>query len=60
MKLTRKDIFVALAKNVPEPNGGEKLVPNPLGDLIEVGPTAQIFTRPKHPLTEDYITGRFG
>ena len=31
-----------------------------LGDLIEVGATAQIFTRPKHQLTEDYITGRFG
>ena len=31
-----------------------------LGDLIEVGPTAQIFTRPNHQLTEDYITGRFG
>ena len=31
-----------------------------LGDLIEVGPTTQTFTRPKHQLTEDYITGRFG
>ena len=31
-----------------------------LGDLIEVGPTAQIFTNPNHQLTEDYITGRFG
>ena len=31
-----------------------------LGDLIEVGDTKQIFTRPKHQLTEDYITGRFG
>jgi len=31
-----------------------------LGDLIEVGPTAKIFTRPKHQLTEEYITGRFG
>lgn len=31
-----------------------------LGDLIEVGSTAQIFTRPRHQLTEDYITGRFG
>ena len=31
-----------------------------LGDLIEVGETKQIFTRPKHQLTEDYITGRFG
>jgi phosphate transport system ATP-binding protein len=31
-----------------------------LGDLIEVGPTEQIFTNPRHKLTEDYITGRFG
>lgn len=31
-----------------------------MGDLIEVGPTERIFTRPSHKLTEDYITGRFG
>jgi phosphate transport system ATP-binding protein len=31
-----------------------------IGDLIEVGPTSKIFTRPHHQLTEDYITGRFG
>jgi phosphate transport system ATP-binding protein len=31
-----------------------------LGDLIEVGPTEQIFTAPSHRLTADYITGRFG
>ncbi|MDV6343191.1 phosphate ABC transporter ATP-binding protein PstB [Nitrosomonas sp. Is37] len=31
-----------------------------LGDLIEVGTTEQIFTKPRHQLTEDYITGRFG
>ena len=31
-----------------------------LGKLIEVGETNQIFTNPKHNLTEDYITGRFG
>jgi phosphate transport system ATP-binding protein len=31
-----------------------------LGDLIEVGKTDQIFTNPRHQLTEDYITGRFG
>ncbi len=30
------------------------------GDLIEVGPTEQIFLNPLHQLTEDYITGRFG
>ncbi|MGI9342106.1 MAG: substrate-binding domain-containing protein [Gammaproteobacteria bacterium] len=28
-ELTRKDIFLALAKDVPNPNGGEELVPNP-------------------------------
>ena len=31
-----------------------------LGELIEVGETTQIFTNPRHKLTEDYITGRFG
>ena len=31
-----------------------------LGDLIEVGKTPQVFTNPRHQLTEDYITGRFG
>lgn len=31
-----------------------------LGDLIEVGTTKRVFTNPIHPLTEDYITGRFG
>lgn len=29
LKLTRKDIFLALAKDVPDPKGGGKLVPNP-------------------------------
>lgn len=31
-----------------------------LGKLVEVGNTADIFTNPKHELTEKYITGRFG
>jgi phosphate transport system ATP-binding protein len=30
------------------------------GYLVEFGPTPQIFTNPKHELTEQYITGRFG
>ena len=30
------------------------------GQLIETGPTKQIFTKPKEKKTEDYITGRFG
>lgn len=31
-----------------------------LGNLIEVGETSQIFTNPRHKLTENYITGKFG
>jgi phosphate transport system ATP-binding protein len=31
-----------------------------LGELIEFGPTAQIFTRPQDSRTEDYITGKYG
>ena len=29
LKVTRKDLFLALAKNVPDPKGGERLVANP-------------------------------
>jgi phosphate transport system ATP-binding protein len=31
-----------------------------LGKLIEFDDTDQIFTNPKHSMTQDYITGRFG
>ena len=31
-----------------------------LGELVEVGPTAQIFSTPQDKRTEDYISGRFG
>jgi phosphate transport system ATP-binding protein len=31
-----------------------------LGELIEVGTTSDIFTRPADKRTEDYITGRYG
>jgi phosphate transport system ATP-binding protein len=31
-----------------------------LGELIEFGPTQEIFTTPHDKRTEDYITGRFG
>ncbi len=31
-----------------------------LGDLVEFGHTSRIFENPKHKLTSDYITGRFG
>lgn len=31
-----------------------------LGEVIEFSPTLDLFQRPKHKKTEDYITGRFG
>ena len=31
-----------------------------LGEIVEIGTTTNIFTRPKEKRTEDYITGRFG
>jgi phosphate transport system ATP-binding protein len=30
------------------------------GQLVEVGPTQDIFTRPTDPRTEEYVTGKFG
>lgn len=30
------------------------------GELVEVGPAEQVFTRPRQSQTEDYVTGRFG
>jgi len=33
---------------------------NRTGYLVEYGQTSRIFTNPKHELTEQYITGRFG
>ncbi len=31
-----------------------------MGDLVEQGPTKELFTNPKKKRTENYITGRFG
>jgi phosphate transport system ATP-binding protein len=31
-----------------------------MGELVETGPTEQIFTNPKESRTEDYVTGKFG
>ncbi|WP_437841564.1 phosphate ABC transporter ATP-binding protein [Sorangium sp. So ce1153] len=31
-----------------------------LGELVEVAPTREIFTRPRDPRTDDYISGRYG
>jgi len=31
-----------------------------LGEMVETGPTAQVFTKPRDKRTEDFLTGRFG
>jgi phosphate transport system ATP-binding protein len=31
-----------------------------MGELVECGPTEQIFTNPREQRTEDYVTGKFG
>jgi len=31
-----------------------------MGELVEIGPSAQLFTAPKERRTQEYITGRFG
>jgi len=31
-----------------------------MGELVEVGPTAQLFTKPKHQRTNEYLVGQFG
>ncbi len=31
-----------------------------MGELVEIGPSSQIFTSPRERKTDDYITGRFG
>ena len=38
VKLTTKEIFLALAKEVPDPKGGDALVPNPYKTWKEVNP----------------------
>ncbi|MBM9513829.1 PstS family phosphate ABC transporter substrate-binding protein [Desulfogranum marinum] len=38
LKLSRKDLFLALAKDVPDPKGGEKVVPNPYKTWKDVNP----------------------
>ncbi|MHB8532174.1 MAG: phosphate ABC transporter ATP-binding protein, partial [Solirubrobacteraceae bacterium] len=30
------------------------------GELVEVGQTQEIFTKPRDPRTEEYVTGKFG
>ena len=39
LKLTRKDLYLALAKEVPDPGGAEKTIPNPYKTWKDVNPS---------------------
>jgi phosphate transport system substrate-binding protein len=39
LSLSRKEIFLALAKEVPDPKGGQKLLPNPYKTWKEINPS---------------------
>ena len=39
LKISRKDLFLALAKDVPNPKGGETLIPNPYKTWKDVNPS---------------------
>jgi phosphate transport system ATP-binding protein len=41
--------------NLEESDDGTRM-----GQLVEIGPTGQLFTSPKDSRTEDYVRGRFG
>jgi phosphate transport system substrate-binding protein len=38
MQITRKEIFLALAKEVPDPSGAEKVIPNPYKTWHDINP----------------------
>jgi phosphate transport system ATP-binding protein len=48
------------AARVSDTTGVFMVRPDRAGELIEVGPTREIFTNPRDPRTEAYITGRIG
>ncbi|MCB2184287.1 MAG: substrate-binding domain-containing protein [Desulfobulbaceae bacterium] len=39
MKISRKEIYLALAKEVPDPSGAEKVIPNPYKTWNEINPS---------------------
>ena len=65
LKLTRKDIFLALAKDVPDPNGAEMLIPNPYKTWQDVNPalpakSIEVLGPPPTSGTRDAFVEMFG
>ncbi len=59
--LKREYTIVMVTHNIQQAGRiADKTVFLLLGELVEEGPTAQVFTSPKDPRTEAFISGRFG
>lgn len=61
LKLTRKEIFLALAKEIPDPTGSEKVIPNPYKTWKDVNPslpnkTIEVLGPPPTSGTRDAFT----
>ena len=58
----KKDYTIVLVTNNPKPAArvADRTAFFLSGGLVEVGPTAQIFTAPADQRTDDYLRGRFG
>jgi phosphate transport system ATP-binding protein len=60
-ELSREFTIVIVTHNMQQAGRvSEKTAFFHLGELVEFGPTSQIFTNPGETRTKDYITGRYG
>lgn len=61
LKLKERYTIVLVTNNTKQAaRVGDKTAFFLMGEMVEVGPTGQIFTAPLDRRTEDYISGRFG
>lgn len=63
LRLTLKDLFLALGRRIPDPNGEEQLVPNPYKSWKETNPTLpdvpiQVYGPPVTSGTRDVLVER--
>lgn len=62
-RISRKELFLAMAKNVPDPKDGTKLIPNPYKDWKEINPTLPslkiqiVAPEPKIGLYQSFVAG---
>jgi hypothetical protein len=59
-KLTERLVALGAHVRAADPYVSPAAAVVPPCDLVEFGPTSELFMKPKKKDTEDYITGRFG